>query len=123
MTMTKLHQRLGVGVALTAIAGVTLIASSLPSDAGRPRYSNDDYVVAESRFGNGTVVGPVRATRVGRQVRTPKGNWLDCARSCSETLRVNTVDFWQNHQGAGDNGAIDQQDGLLSKWLQWRGRY
>jgi len=63
----------------------------------------------------------VRQTSIGPQVRTPGGNWLYCKRSCSETLRVNTVDFWQN-EGAG-NGAIDQEDGLLSRWLHWERRY
>jgi hypothetical protein len=101
-----------------AVAGV-LLAHSLPAEAGRGAAPQDDYVVAESRFGNGTVVGPVRRTRVGWQVQTPGGNWLYCERSCSETLRVNTVDFWQNREGAGDNAAIDQQDGLLSRWLTW----
>ena len=92
------------------------------SEAGRRGSSNHyDQVVAESRFGNGAVVGSVRQTRLGPQVRTPGGNWLYCRRSCSETLRVNTVDFWQN-EGAG-NGAIDQEDGLLSRWLRWERRY
>ena len=92
------------------------------SAAERRRPSNDyDQVVAESRFGNGTVIGTVRQTRLGPQVRTPGGNWLYCKRSCSETLRVNTVDFWQN-EGAG-GGATDQEDGLLSPWLRWERRY
>lgn len=103
-------------------AGLILGCSSLPADAGRLPEPQGDYVVAESKHGNGTVVGPVRRTRLGWQVKTPGGSWLDCARSCSETLRVNTVDFWQNEQGAGDSGAIDQEDGLLSRWLHWEWR-
>lgn len=108
----------------SAAAAAGLIAlQCLPAHAGRVPDPEGEYVVAESRFGNGTVVGPVRRTRVGWQVMTPGGNWLHCERSCSETLRVNTVDFWQNEPGAGENAAIDQQDGLLSRWLRWERRY
>ena len=106
-----------------ALTAVICVGSTTNSEAGR-RGDSSRYgqVVAESRFGNGTVVGTVRQTRVGPQVQTPGGNWLHCERSCSETLRVNTVDFWENEQG-GNDSAIDQEDGLLSRWLQWRGRY
>ena len=110
---------------MCATVAVTIcLGFATNSEAGR-RGSSQAYsqVVAESRFGNGTVVGTVRQTSVGPQVQTPGGNWLYCARSCSETLRVNTVDFWQNEQGAGSRNAIDQEDGLLSRWLQWRHRY
>jgi hypothetical protein len=123
MTMPKLHQTLRIGITLAVTTAIIGILTTLPSQAGRKNFAGDDYVVAESRFGNGTVVGPVRATRVGLQVRTPGGNWLDCSRSCAETLRVNTVDFWQNEQGVGPGGAIDQPDGLLSRWLHWSRRY
>ncbi len=105
--------------ALTVGAALILCCTSLTADAGRLPEPEGDYVVAQSKFGNGSVVGPVRRTRVGWQVKTPGGSWLDCARSCSETLRVNTVDFWQNAQGAGERNAIDQEDGLLSRWLHW----
>lgn len=116
---TRIHLAacLSVGAAL-------LVSAVSTAEAGRRSYDNNvPYVVAESRFGNGTIIGPVRRTRLGYQVRTPGGSWLDCQRSCAETLRVNTVDFWQNAQGAGTNGAIDQPDGVLGKWLQWERRF
>jgi hypothetical protein len=25
----------------------------------------------------------------------PRGTWLECKRTCSETLRLATVDFWE----------------------------
>ena len=102
-----------------AAAAVITAGFAVNAKADRHGYSGEgDQVVAESRFGNGTVVGSVRRTRLGLQVSTPGGNWLYCKRSCSETLRVNTVDFWQSEQGAG-NGATTQEDGLLSRWLHW----
>ena len=116
-----------IGGSQKAIAALTVtlyIVGSVSAEAERRGYArNDNVVVAESRFGNGTVRGRVRHTNVGRQVRTPGGSWLHCARSCSETLRVNTVDFWQNEQGAGRGNAIDQEDGLLSRWLRFQRRY
>lgn len=56
----------------------------------------DGYVVARSRHGNGSVSGPVRMTDLGPQVRLPGGTWEYCRRSCSETLRVETVDIWED---------------------------
>jgi hypothetical protein len=93
---------------LGASAGLALVttAEASPRDRGR---ADSGYVVAESRFGNGTVSGPVRRTSTGYEVRLPGGTWLACRSSCSETLRVETVDFWQN-QG---RGRIDNEAGLL----------
>lgn len=70
-------------------------------------------VVAHSEFGNGSVRGRVRRTSKGRQVQTPGGNWLYCSRSCAETLRVNTVDFWQSEYGAGRDGALTSENRLF----------
>ncbi len=98
-----------VGFALaTAAAGL----SATPAAAdryGRHRYEpdyGDRYVVAESRYGRGTVSGPVRRGPNGRwQVRMPHGTWIYCVRSCSETLRRQTLDFWEsNGQDAPDVG-------------------
>ncbi len=100
-----------------AMAAVLLLATAgaVASEAEAARRSTrgpaGDYVVAESRFGHGTVSGPVRPGRNGYEVRTPGGSWLPCGRSCSETLRVETVDFWEN-KGAG-KGAIDNECGLF----------
>lgn len=80
----------------------------------------EGYVVAESRFGHGTVSGPVRRVRTGYEVRMPGGTWIGCRRSCSETLRVETVDFWEN-RGAGRN-AIDNECGLFG-CLTWERQF
>ena len=57
------------------------------------------YVTAESRYSTATISGPVRQGGRGLQVQTPGGTWFDCSRSCSDTLRRETVDFWQTHNG------------------------
>jgi hypothetical protein len=67
----------------------------------------EGYVVARSRHGNGSISGPVRRTDLGPQVRLPGGTWEYCRRSCSETLRVETVDVWE--------GRSDGQVGLAQE--------
>lgn len=91
------------GLALTfmllgACAGLSTteaLARGLRSSSG-DNGDRTGFVVAESRFGNGTISGPVRLVRNGREVRLPGGTWIGCRRSCSETLRVETVDIWEN---------------------------
>jgi hypothetical protein len=62
-------------------------------------------VYAESRWGHGTVSGPVRRGREGWEVRLPRGTWIPCKRSCSDTLRLATVDFWETQgRDAPDGG-------------------
>lgn len=117
----ELTQRLRSGVhhgdddmiARTLLASLTaaalLAAAASPADATlRSRGYNGDrdgVVTAVSRHGNGSVSGPVRRTRTGLEVRLPGGTWVGCRASCSETLRVQTVDIWENDGrlvGAGD---------------------
>ena len=75
--------------------------------------SGASYVTAESRFGHGTVQGPVRVARAGnREVRLPGGIWISCSRSCAETLRVESIDFWEN-KGAGNTGRTDNECGIF----------
>jgi hypothetical protein len=67
------------------------------------------YVTAESRYGPQTIAAPVRISAAGRrEVRLPGGTWIECRRSCSETLRQETIDFWHirnnPYNGGGDDG-------------------
>ncbi len=102
---------------VAAMALVTLVAGMQPADAGKRGYApRGDYVVAESEFGNGRIAAPVRHTRLGLQVRLPGGSWIDCGQSCSETLRVKTVDFWQSEEGMGSESAMTQDSYLFGKF-------
>jgi hypothetical protein len=76
-------------------------------------------VTAQSRYGNPqTVTGPVRRNGKDRlEVRLPGGTWIECTRSCSETLRRQTVDFWQNYGGAGNLNGGEDGPGFLNKFL------
>jgi hypothetical protein len=95
------------------------IAAS-PAEAGS-RYRAGPiigYVTAHSHYGNGSVRGPVRDTRVGRQVRLPHGTWVYCRTSCSETLRVQTVDIFGDGQTFAGYGTLQNECGVFG-CLTW----
>jgi hypothetical protein len=93
-----------------ALAAGLLVAAAMFAMAGSasagPRAVSKilGYVTANSHDGNGSIRAPYRATDVGYQVRLPRGTWVYCKRSCSETLRVNTVDVWANIDDASPIG-------------------
>ena len=91
-------------------------AGGLKADASIASLARMDAssVTAESRYGHGTVSGPVRRSDRGRaEVRLPGGTWLECGRNCSETLRRESVDFWESRDGRHGN----QIDGPA--YLRW----
>lgn len=107
-------------IATFAALAATLVVVPAADAGGRHlRISRDigynglaeGYVVAHSRHGNGSVSGAVRETRLGPQVRLPGGTWEYCRRSCSETLRVETVDFWEG-RNSGSSG-LAQECGIF----------
>jgi len=95
-------------VALAA-GGLALLAHAESASAGQRDGLRVAY--AESRHGNGSISGPVRLARYGYEVRLPGGTWMPCGRSCSETLRRETVDFWENHSQGKSEGV---------GYLRWR---
>lgn len=103
----------GVPAILTVVATVAALPNT--ADATRRRAVHQDYVVAKSEFGNGTVSGPVRRTSKGPQVRLPGGSWVWCEQSCSETLRLKTVDFWESGEGRGPHNSITNGGGIFGK--------
>jgi hypothetical protein len=99
---------------MRATFGLTIVFAVSASASGAIANGPSGEVVVESQFGHGTVSGPVRAARHGREVRMPGGTWIDCGRSCAETLRTETVDFWEN-KGAGPNSRIDNTPGVFGR--------
>jgi hypothetical protein len=99
---------LAVSIASTAAALGVLVASSAgAADRSRSPPGVVGYVTADSRYSGQSISGPVRRGPQGRlEVRLPGGTWIECGRSCSDTLRRETVDFWRNHGGreAGGDG-------------------
>ncbi|AHB48518.1 hypothetical protein W911_09130 [Hyphomicrobium nitrativorans NL23] len=116
--MTRFITRAVLALALIAGAAPVAVVSSFEAEAGGWRWLEPrpeaDIAVARSRFGNGTVSGPVRGTRVGYEVRKPNGTWIACRTSCSETLRVETVDLHENLDGTPlGMGTLAQECGIF----------
>jgi hypothetical protein len=72
---------------------------------------NADYVTAVSRYGNGTISAPIRSDARGSEVELPGGRWVFCRRSCSETLRVETIDFFEANTAG--NGQLTNECGIF----------
>jgi len=101
---------------MLAIAGdaVSAAAAAQPRREPGPRYV---YVTAESRYGGASITAPVRSGPQGRlEVRLPGGTWLECGRSCSDTLRRETVDFWRNHGPGRGLGSGDGPGYIQFRW-------
>lgn len=110
---------LGFFVTMLVSGGVHLASAQSRDGYGRGGSPLPRYVVAYSRFGGEKVVGAVRRTSLGPQVQLPGGNWVYCRISCSETLRVETVDFWAARSGPGGRsvGAMEQGISIyLGRW-------
>jgi hypothetical protein len=113
---------------VVALSAALTLAVTLPADAGFKRnrgYNGLEagYVVANSRFGNGSVRGAVREARDGLQVQLPGGTWEYCRASCSETLRVETVDQFENQGQMIGYGTAPLECGIfgcLDLGVGWR---
>jgi len=103
---------IAITTVLVSIAASVFLTTA-HADRRRDSIYPGGYVVAESEFGNGTVRGRVRRTKLGWQVQLPGGSWTYCSKSCSDTLRVKTVDFWQSDEGMGPNNSITHDGGIL----------
>jgi hypothetical protein len=92
--------------------------------AGREGAPVQGYVIAYSHDGNGSIKAPWRDTKMGRQVRLPHGTWVYCRTSCSETLRVETIDIWANVNNGSPIGAgtIQNECGIAG-CLHWSWSY
>ncbi len=99
-------RRAVLAAAFLGAAATTAADAQSPGRGYRGAPSGQAWTTAHSRFGNGSVSAPVRPGPRGLEVRLPGGTWIDCGRSCSNTLRMQTVDFWENQGGpqAKDNG-------------------
>lgn len=71
---------------------VTTTASAQAREAGL------GTVTECSRYGNGCYTAPVRKGRFGLEMRLKGGTWIDCKGSCKDTLRQETVDFWDTQR-------------------------
>jgi len=102
------HMAISRTALMLALGVAPMLVASPLATAG----PNEGYVTAQSRYGNGVVRAPVRMAQFGRQVKLPGGPWLYCEtnsllfdrnRPCSETLRRETIDFWETRSEEGDS--------------------
>jgi hypothetical protein len=101
--------------ALAVLAGLAALSASTGSaDARYGRaYEDSAAVTAYSRHGNGSISGEIRRGATGWQVRLPHGTWVYCRRSCEETLRVQTVDIFENDGRMVGYGTFQNQCGVF----------
>ena len=94
-------------------AAVILTAFASSADARRRAYDDGSTITAYSRHGNGSVIGQVRPGEYAWQVQLPHGTWIDCRRSCEETLRVQTVDIFETDGRLTGYGTLQNQCGIF----------
>ena len=101
MTLLQKPGRAILALIMGLMAGTAMFSAPADAELRRERLGPRPYpgslVTAESRWGHGRVSGPVRQGRFGLEVRMPGGSWIECVRSCSESLRMETVDYWESH--------------------------
>ena len=117
-----------VMVALTfAAAGTADAGSCKGRHCKAKRYHGEPgvyrYVTAEKTMGTATVTAPVRPGRWGDEVRLPGGTWVDCGRSCENTLRHETVDFWDDMQSRQNSPGYFRFELDLDNGQFYRKRY
>lgn len=106
---------LNLATALVLAAIATAPSADAQSRRG-PARSGEGYVTAESRYGPQVITAPVRYGPQGRlEVQLPGGTWIECGRSCRETLRRATIDFW-HIQNDPTNGGTDGPGYLRFRW-------
>lgn len=102
---------------MLASVAVAAAISTLPLGVAEARYGRayEDglLITAYSRHGNGSVTGPIRRGPHAWEVRLPHGTWVSCRRSCEETLRVETVDIFENDGRMVGYGTFQNQCGVF----------
>jgi hypothetical protein len=89
------HLLVKSAAAVLALGAFVLLAETTAAEAAR---RDSGSVTGCSRFGRGCVSAPVRRGRYEQEVRLPGGTWYGCRGDCRDTLRAETVDFWDEHQ-------------------------
>jgi len=104
-------------LAFASLSSTMVAATARTRNAAGPIQG---YVVAHSHDGNGSIKAPWRDTARGRQVRLPHGTWVYCRTSCSETLRVQTIDIWANvNNGSLIGAGTIQNECGIAGCLHW----
>lgn len=81
-------------LAKPAALGLLALTCFAPTIADAKTKSST--VTACSRYGFDCYTAPVRQTSLGPQMRLKGGTWIWCETDCRDTLRRETVDFWED---------------------------
>lgn len=96
--------QLALAAILCATSGLTLAAANAEARSRERQLDGRGTVTACSRYGNGCYSAPTRQARFGLEMRLKGGTWIDCRGSCKNTLREETVDFWDTQRERAPNG-------------------
>lgn len=90
---------------LLTLALVSLfMARGAPVSAEAREQIKNGVVTACSKYSNGCYSAPLRETRLGPQMRLKGGTWVYCRGDCRDSLREDTIDFWETlRDSAGGN--------------------
>lgn len=87
------------------VTGAVLAATLLAAAAAEARPRTDGVISVCSRYGKGCVTAPTRPGRFNdREVRLPGGTWIACKLDCRETLREESIDFFETLRERAPNG-------------------
>ena len=82
-------------LAFTVGLGAAMLWASVDVGLAQERPSGCRYITVQSKYTFDTVSGCVRLGSQGPEVQLPSGAWIPCEFGCANTLRSQTVDFWQ----------------------------
>jgi hypothetical protein len=109
------HRRSGFIAGLLTLLAVVPLGGTEARQGGSARgyYQDGAIVTAYSRHNNGSISAPIRKARFGWEVQLPRGSWIGCRRSCEETLRVETIDIFDNDGRLVGYGTLQSQCGVF----------
>jgi hypothetical protein len=82
-----------------AVCGLTADASVAAADFLNRQERTTGIVTACSTYGHFECYkAPWRRGKFGPEMRLRGGTWIDCAGDCRDTLRQQTVDFWDEQK-------------------------
>jgi hypothetical protein len=83
-----------------AVAGliVSVVATAGADAQSRPKVEAGAQITACGTYNRGCITVPVRRGPNGYEFRLPGGTWIACRGSCRDTLREETVDFWETQR-------------------------
>jgi hypothetical protein len=107
--MTTANRSLVAILATAAGVAALTLAGALPAEAAKKKVKRNSSqygtVTVQARsHPQESVTGAVRRGRWGEEVRLPGGSWISCKGDCRNTLREETVDFWERMEDKDRDG-------------------